>query len=344
MLGGRFLVWIARWISRVLSGMAERVDRIGNRVLPERARPDRTLAALAERFPSAPLHWLRAVAARMPVSDTTDHLQHIGRIPARPPARDAPVRPGSNSVAALATQHPALPSHRVRPVRVLRKRAAIRRGRARLLLPGFWRRLRMPFNLLAQGPLPSSRLAPPLIGEAQEALTSSTSKTNSVAPQTAPEQRRELLFGAVATEDMARFDCGYPEPWFDTQSDFAQADDIAATYFSQTSLVEPTQTPSVYSMPNDEPHSAAMWPSIVQLELRTASHFPETGLARPRPEFVAIGDDRFDLWERRALKTSYAVTNWPVLPPSDAFTADAESSPAAYDALRYEQTVGRWSA
>ena len=337
---GRFLTRIARWIARVLSGMANRIDRTRISPAPGPARPDQALAALAERFPGAPEHWLRAVAARMPVPSATDRPQQLGHLPARPPARAVPARP--DPVPALTAPHPALPSHRVRPAQVLRQQIAARRSHARLLLPGLWRRLQVPFNLLARGQLRSLRPDPAFIGEAPAASLHPTSEAIPSAPQSRHEQRQQLLFGSPANDDAAKSGPGYPEPWFDTQSEF---EEWVASRFGRALPTDPSLMPSAYSMPADEPHHAAMWPTIAPVETRDWSQFPEAGQARQRPAFVAIGDERPGLWHQRsAIRTPFAVTQWPELPPSDAFIADAEPSPTSHDALRYEQTVGRWSA
>lgn len=336
----RFLIRIARWFARVLSGIADRIDWTVINPAPGPARPDQALAALAERFPGAPEHWLRAVAARMPASSAPDRLQQLGHLPARPPARAVPARP--DPVPVPTAPHPALPSHRVGPAQVLRRQVAARHNRARLLLPGLWRRLQVPFNLLARGQLRSPRSDPEFIGEVSAASQVAISKAIPSAPHSRPEQRQQLLFGSPANDDATKSVPGYPEPWFGTLREF---EEWFAAHFGRAPPAEPSLIPTAYSMPADEPHNAAMWSPIAPVETRAWSKFPEAGQARQRPPFVAIGEEQPGLWPHRpAIRANFATTQWPELPPSDAFIADAEPAPASHDALRYEQTVGRWSA
>lgn len=343
MRSGWFLIRIARWFARILSGLADRIDRAGVEPEPRPTRPDRVLAELAERFPAAPEHWLLAVAARMPAPPATDRAQQFGHLPVRPPARADPARPDPvPAQTAQTAQNPALPSHKVRPTRGFRRQVATRGSRARLLLPGLWRRLQMPFNLLARGQLRSPRPGQSLIGNSPAASPDPAIAEIPSAPQKRQEQRPQLLFGSPANDDATISGTGYPEPWFDTLSDF---EEWLVARFGQTLSIKPAQMLSGYSMPADELHSVATWPSTAPIEARAGSQFPDAGHARQRPAFVAIGDERPGLWHQRpAVRAAFAAVYWPELPPSEAFIADAEPSPALHDTLRYEQTVGRWSA
>ena len=343
MRSGRFLTKVARWIARVLSGMANRIDRPNVAPAVGMAGPDQALAALAKRFPGAPEHWLRALAARMPPPGAEAHHQPSEQLSARPPTRA--VSAGHDAVPKLIASHPAPRSHRVRPVRLWRKQSAARRSSAQLLLPGLWRRLQVQLNLLAHGQLRTPRQAAPLIGTAAAAVRAiSIAPPNPTGPSL-PEPRPDLLFGTSANDEGTRSVSGYPAPWFSTQSGLDGADVTPCTWFDQALPIDPVQLPSTFGLPAADQNYTELWPVIAPTEVRAANQFPAVSLTRQRPAFVAIGNEPHGTAQHRHThQTVYAATHWPDLPPSDAFIADAEPSPAAQDALRFEQMVGRWSA
>ena len=345
MRNGRFLTKVARWIARVLSGMANRIDRPNVAPAAGMAGPDQALAALTIRFPGAPEHWLRVLAERMPPPDAVANHQLSEQIPARPPTRAVSAR--HDAIPKSIASHPAPHSHRVRPVRLWRKQSSARRSSERLLLPGLWRRMQVQFNLLAHGQMPSPRPSAPLIGSADVApavRATSIIPPNSAEPSP-PEQRHELMFGRSGDGAGARSVAGYPEPWFSEQSGLDGAGVAVAALFDQGLPINSVQLPAIFAMPAGEQNFPEVWPTMAPAEVRAASQFPAPGRAGQRPVFVAIGDEQFGAAQhRRTHQTGYAATLWPDLPPSDAFIADAEPSPAAHDALRFEQMVGRWSA
>ena len=184
---GQILTRLSRWLARRLAGLAGRLETFAG-TPNNTARIDAAvLAALAERFPGAPEHWLRAVAAHLPSAAAISAA--VPSLSARPPARVAPARPalgpafGPSPVPVRPVPHPTSPPPRVRPTD---RPVASTQGPRRdgLLLPRRWPRFDAALAFLRPVGSRSVKAANDAAPDAREARSP-------ISRLPAPPERRE---------------------------------------------------------------------------------------------------------------------------------------------------------
>jgi hypothetical protein len=323
MAGGRFMQRITRWMARRLHGLAARFERLGGAggTAPMPAPRDPELLALAERYPGAPEHWLRLIAAHVgPAGAAAQALPPVSQSPRRP-ARNEMHWPQSLSptppvrAAQSAGGNASRAAHRPR-LAVPAQSSSPRRGE----LPAF----SGPAGALAGHGQPGA--APGPIGRIAQRLFSRPGPAGRTDSWWARETRQDRPSAVAEPQGMAPLPLPTHTPVW---------------------LGENSPAPPSFDSFDPQPHAAAPAATGPWLELPAAPQPSQHALdpaitPRGSPPFTPIGREpevmRFDTFSGSPRHP------WPVLPPSELGAADAEPTPPDDVRFRHEQMVSQWNA
>ncbi len=347
----QLLLSITRWLAWQLRAMAARIEswsvlpRAGGHHRPAPAI-DPELAALAERYPGAPEHWLREIAAHLggyPAGTERGEMAPLAPVAAEPQLYQNPLDPAGILPRAAPRSSP-----QVRPQRRLVPGSRFRQW---LVAPPI--RARAATAIAGGGDAAPNRLA-------WGAL---------FAPATRRSHADAVRFGAAAPLPDHWQDC-VPVSWMAAHghsqaqsfapfaADRGEDRSAAAAFTAGVSGGSADVDPASLAAAQSADHQAfrgfarqggGRWPLILQdalpgwSETTALEHWPAIpGSAQQPRAFSAIGAARPMAAIQPAV--SAYLSPWPSLPISPLAVAEARPWPLDDHAMRREQQEGMWSA